>query len=93
MARKPNILLIDDAALKRDARKNTLPDAEHRVVSRVCRIAASLLKAEGAAQLQSRAGVSPALAAQRPNEDATSAQGRRDACPTAMAAPCATPAF
>src|SRR5437867_6296476 len=38
---------------------------------------------------QRRTGVSPALAAKRPSNDAPSALGRRDACPTARAVLCA----
>ena len=42
------------------------------------------------ARCQRRAGVSPALAAKRPNGDAPSALGRRDARPTLRAVLCAT---
>ena len=85
MAQKPNILLADAAVVRISERAND------GVVSRLRSIAATLLAAHGPEWLQRKAGVAPALAAQRPNKYATEAT--RDACPTTMAAPLRNTSF
>jgi len=85
MARRPNILLVENRVLARDALKQALAEANYEVVSCLHGTVATLRTAQEPAQLQRRADVSPAQAAQRPDEDVTAAQSRRVAAPTTMA--------
>ena len=77
MARKPNILRVDDKAPERAS-----TDTNGPLVCHCCGIVAGLLTAHEPRQLHRRASVSPARAAQRPNEVVLASQGRRGARPT-----------